>query len=324
MGGGSYDYKASLSSRKADPSAFDKGWDPTLGSRHGGGRVDPTLDPKGAFRECNQETPIVVALDVTGSHYEEAKVIYNRLPDFFRLILSRGYVREPGISFAAVGDATCDSAPLQVGQFETDHRLDEVLSKVRLEGGGGGQMSESYELAAFFYATRSRLLGLPPGKKGYFFFLGDESFYPQVSQKHIRDVLGGKEESVSAEEAFRLLQELYHVYYIFPADKVSGHYGRCAEQWRALLPPEHVLFNADPNTILDVIMGVLAIEEGSADLDDIAVDLGSVGRTSLEKSSALKALKGYARDKALVTVDPSGGLPKATSVRSRGGRSRRL
>ncbi len=324
MGGGSYDYDTSYSSRTTDPDAFDSGWDSSLGSRHGSGAVDPALDPNGAVRECCQATPIVVALDVTGSHYREAQIIYNRLPDFFKLLLGKGYVREPGVSFAAVGDATCDSAPLQVGQFETDDRLDEVLSKIRLEGGGGGGLKESYELAAWFYATRSRLTGLPSGKKGYFFFLGDEGFYPQVSQRFIREVLGGDEQAVSAEEAFRLLQELYHVFCVFPSRRLGTVYESCAERWKSILPEQHVLFNDDPNTILDVIMGILAMEEGEADLEDIEVDLGSVGRDALEKESALAALEPYARDRALVKVSSSGNLPKKSSGRSRRTRSQRL
>ncbi len=325
MGGGSYDVHVGCSTRTRDPGAFDSGWDPDLGSRHGSGAVHDELDPKGVTRECCQETPIVVALDVTGSHFEEANLIFNRLPEFFGILQARGYVPEPAVSFAAVGDATCDSVPLQVGQFETDNRLDEVLSKIRLEGGGGGGMKETYELAAYYYATKSVLTGLPPGKKGYFFFLGDEAFYPVVARRYIRDILGDTQaEDVPAEEAFRLLHEKYHVYFIFPADKVDGGYGRCLDPWKKVLEPEHVLLNSDPNAIIDVIMGVLAIEEGDADLDDVAVDLGDLGRNTLEAGDTLKALKGLEGKKALVKVNPRGNLPKKGSGKPRGGRTQRL
>ena len=62
--------------------------------------------------------------------------------------------------FGAIGDATCDRVPLQVGQFESDNRMDDDLGRIVLEGGGGGQQTESYELAMYFMArhTVARLL----------------------------------------------------------------------------------------------------------------------------------------------------------------------
>ena len=57
--------------------------------------------------------------------------------------------------FGAIGDATCDRAPLQVGQFESDNRMDDDLGRILLEGGGGGQKTESYELAMYFMARHT-------------------------------------------------------------------------------------------------------------------------------------------------------------------------
>ena len=73
---------------------------------------------------------------------------------------ARGTPSDPQIMFGAIGDATCDRVPLQVGQFESDNRMDDDLGRIVLEGGGGGQMTESYELAMYFMArhTATRLL----------------------------------------------------------------------------------------------------------------------------------------------------------------------
>jgi hypothetical protein len=103
-------------------------------------------------------TPIVVAMDVTRSRGDDSRVIYAKLPMFIGQIELRNYVPGPAISFAAIGDATSgDRAPLQVGQFEADNRLDDVLSKIWLEEGGGGSGQESYELAAYYYARHTKL-----------------------------------------------------------------------------------------------------------------------------------------------------------------------
>ena len=59
--------------------------------------------------------------------------------------------------FAAVGDATCDRVPLQVGQFESDNRMDQNLEHMILEGGGGGQKTESYELMLYVAARHTAI-----------------------------------------------------------------------------------------------------------------------------------------------------------------------
>ena len=70
---------------------------------------------------------------------------------------ARATPRDPQIMFGAIGDATCDRVPLQIGQFESDNRMDDDLGRIVLEGGGGGQMTESYELAMYFMARHTAL-----------------------------------------------------------------------------------------------------------------------------------------------------------------------
>ena len=70
---------------------------------------------------------------------------------------ARATPRDPQILFGAIGDATCDRAPLQVGQFESDNRMDDDLGRILLEGGGGGQKTESYELAMYFMARHTAI-----------------------------------------------------------------------------------------------------------------------------------------------------------------------
>ena len=50
------------------------------------------------------------------------------------LLLRKGYATDPQIMFGAIGDATCDRVPLQVGQFESDNRMDEDLGPDRARG----------------------------------------------------------------------------------------------------------------------------------------------------------------------------------------------
>jgi len=62
------------------------------------------------------------------------RTIHQNLPKLHELLLGHHYIPHPQILFAAVGDATCDQVPLQVGQFESDNRMDQNLENMILEG----------------------------------------------------------------------------------------------------------------------------------------------------------------------------------------------
>lgn len=184
--------------------------------------VHPTLDPKAGPREVNNTTPIVVAMDVTRSRGDDTKRLYDQLPKLMERLEERGYADGPGISFAAVGDAYSDTAPLQVGQFEGDNRLDQVLSHMWIEEGGGGTGQESYELAAWYYAATDCVrLREGAGGRGFFFFVGDEGFYPKVASAHRAGVLGQDAEDVDSVEAFRALAEKFHTFLIYPGKSME-------------------------------------------------------------------------------------------------------
>ncbi len=211
MGGGRYSIDIARSNRSSNNAAFQR---PAVAVRE----VHADLNPFGKRREVNNVTPIVVALDVTRSRGDDTKLMYEKLPQLMGQIELKGYIENPGISIAAIGDATADRAPLQVGQFEGDNRLDQVLERVWIEEGGGGTGQESYELAAYFYSrTNCVRLAQGIGKKGYFFFVGDEGFYPRVDRAAVRRIIGDElAEDLPAEEAFRRLQEKFHTFLLYP------------------------------------------------------------------------------------------------------------
>ena len=240
MGGGSYDGEVARESRSRGGDVFTYRGE---ASPHGARGVHPLLDARGKLRECMNPTPIVVAMDVTRSRGDDTRIIYAKLPLFIGQIELKGYVPGAAISFCAIGDATAgDKAPIQIGQFEADNRLDEALSKCWIEEGGGGSGQESYELAAYYYARHSKLACLERGAKGYFFFLGDEGFYPEVSAGQVKRVLGhdmpearpvqagdareGLYEQpgatgVDSRAIFRELQDKFHAFLIYPQKSMS-------------------------------------------------------------------------------------------------------
>jgi hypothetical protein len=212
MGGGRYSLDIATETRGRADSPFHA---PTPPART---EVHPALNPFGKRREVNNVTPIVVALDVTRSRGDDTKLVYEKLPQLMGQFELKGYIENPGISFCGIGDAFSDRAPLQVGQFEGDNRLDEVLERIWIEEGGGGTGQESYELAAYFYSrTNCVRLAQGIGKKGYFFFVGDEGFYPKLDKAAVRRIIGDDlPEDLDAREAFRALGEKFHMFLVFP------------------------------------------------------------------------------------------------------------
>lgn len=185
--------------------------------------VHAALDPRKGPREVNNLTPIVVAMDVTRSRGEDTKLLYEQLPKLMERIEAHHIVDDAGISFAAIGDANSDKAPIQVGQFEADNRLDEVIGNMWIEEGGGGTGQESYELAAWYYAqTRCVAQSMGTAGRGFCFFVGDEGFYPTVAGVHRAALLGQSNEDILAERAFEALAEKFVPFLIFPAKPMEA------------------------------------------------------------------------------------------------------
>jgi len=228
MGSGSYDSTRAVEDRtvlrSTNRPAFEYKGESGAKGRRG---VHPLLDPSGQVRECVNDTPIVVALDVTRSRGDDSKIVYDALPDLFRHLQRNPYIPGPAISFAAIGDATFgDQAPCQISQFEADNRLDQALTKFWLEEGGGGSGQESYELIAYYYAHRTLLHCLQQGRKGFMFFLGDEAPYDKVRANQAKQVLGhdpGGDCDTAA--IFAELQEKFHVFFLFPKATMAQRRG---------------------------------------------------------------------------------------------------
>src|SRR6476661_5976439 len=166
--------------------------------RSGAYRPHQTLDPTGlGIRESRdsedhpESNSIVISLDVTGSMGRVVRGIHADLPHLHELLLGHKYIPHPQIMFAAVGDATCDRVPLQVGQFESDNRMDQNLENMILEGGGGGQKTESYELMLYVAARHTAIdCWEKRQRKGYLFMIGDEMAYPRVKRQEVNRLIG--------------------------------------------------------------------------------------------------------------------------------------
>lgn len=260
-------------------------------------RAHPTLDPRGVgVRESRDSAehgaslPIAVLFDVTGSMGFVPRIMQNKLGKLHGLLQEKGYADDPQILFGGIGDADSDRVPLQVGQFESDNRMDEQLRTIFLEGNGGGQKSESYELAAYFIARHTATDAWDKrGKKGYLFLIGDELNKSRLAARHIRAVIGDEVgRNITVESVYRELTKRWHVYFILPNQSSYYHDPEIAEHWQALLG-QHFLKLDDPAAVCELIALTIGLEEDRVDLGDGLADLRDIG-SQAEAASVGKAL----------------------------------
>lgn len=227
----------------------------------------PLMDPKGVrVRESRDsaEHPeslgIVFALDVTGSMGDIPVLLATReLPKFMKVLTSCS-VRDPQVLFLAVGDATCDQAPLQAGQYETTAELmDQWLTRTYIERGGGGGGQESYELALYFLAQHTEMdCHVKRGHRGYLFMTGDERPYPVLSRHIVDTVIGDRlDDDIKVEEIVAELQKSYVPFFLIPDQQRRRN---CEAAWRRLLG-DHVLCMDSPSDVCYVTAGALLISE---------------------------------------------------------------
>lgn len=264
----------------------------------GARRVHDTLNPFGvAMRESRdsdehpQSVAISVLFDVTGSMGSVPRALQQKLPQLFGLLLRNGYATDPQIMFGAIGDATCDRVPLQVGQFESDNRMDEHLGNIVLEGGGGGQMTESYELAMHFMARHTSIDCFEKrGRRGYLFIIGDEMAYPKVFGRHRRDILGeSSTEDVPLRTVVKEVTRMYDTYFLLPSGTAYAGNDTVLSFWRTLLG-QNALELDDLDAACETIGLTVGLGEGAIDLEEGLRDLDDVDTAGTVTNTVSKAL----------------------------------
>ena len=237
--------------------------------------------------EHPESNSIIISLDVTGSIGAVVRGIHANLPQLHELLLGHKYIADPQILFAAVGDATCDRVPLQVGQFESDNRMDQNLENMILEGGGGGQKTESYELIMYVAARHTAIDCWEKRKrKGYLFIIGDEMAYPMVKMNEVIGHIGvGIQADVPLDDIIREVRQRYHVYYVIPGGASYGADKEVTDFWNNHLGPQCVLHLEKPGETSECIAltigvneGAISVEDGIAHLQKRGVDARTIDR----------------------------------------------
>ncbi|WP_452219249.1 hypothetical protein [Lacinutrix undariae] len=240
MGGGRFSNDAYKKLRKTKDYS-NKSREEIFTSRNIDAEMDPT---KALVRESrdSEEHPetvsIIVALDVTGSMgFVPEHIVKEALPDLIGSLMEAG-IEDPQVLFLGIGDFIYDAAPLQVGQFESSAELlDRWLTRVYLEGGGGGNNQEGYNLAHLFAARHTSIDCWEKRKqKGFLFTIGDEPVFPNIPAEIIKRYTCAEEaETITTENIIKEAQEKYNVFHMHLEHNEWSKTEHRKGNWKALL-----------------------------------------------------------------------------------------
>jgi|GEM_PF-1417155 len=223
-------------------------------------RVNMRHSKRGPFNHFRDVLTILVGLDVTGSMGKIPKSLLTG--DIGKLMKTlQGVFSRPNenlqLSFAGIGDAKTDTAPLQVTHFESDNRFAEHLPKIWLEGRGGGNGGESYNILWYYAANKTHLNYVEDtGQKGVLITVGDDNVHSKLTASQIKKHLDPKYSGgdVSNEVLLDAVREQYNVYHIIVTDGSSYDYDvlkrkeKSADQiaaetkaWKDMLGPDNVI-----------------------------------------------------------------------------------
>lgn len=327
MGGSSYsdhDYTSRTVDRTAGriPAAF--AYSAAVNSGATAKAAHSSLDvSKGQIRESRdsaahpESVAIGVIFDVTGSMGGVPVVLQKKIPNLMGLLLKNGYVKDPQILFGAVGDAISDTVSLQIGQFESGIEMDDNLTNIYIEGGGGGTYEESYQNALYYFAHRTSIDCFEKrGKKGYLFVIGDEKPYRRSTKEELSRLMGVTVQGdVELADIVKSAQEKYEVFFVIPNETTHYRDPVLRETWATLLGSDHVIMLEKPEAVCEAIGLAIGILEGTSG-DDLSHDLKKAGADAGVIGATTSALDGLAKNAMVRAGTASGAIATGSAARS--------
>jgi hypothetical protein len=282
------------------------------------GTVHDDLNLHGKIRESRDSAahplskPVAVWIDVTGSMLDTPRLIFAELPTLFGLLVRKGYLPDAHVMFAAIGDWTSDKAPVQAGQFEAGNEVEDDLARFWLEGGGGGQKTESYELLLWYMAHRVDSDAREKrGEKGYLFIVGDEMARPQVDARAVGDLFGVTlEANIPLAEVVAAAREKWEIFFVLPAGTSYVGDSEVLDFWRGLLG-QNVIELPLLETLCSTIALTVGLAEGVTSMGGGMNDLADEGISPGARrviGTALATLASSAPSGTVVAAAPPGEL----------------
>jgi hypothetical protein len=264
---------------------------------YGRSSILPAFDPrKFGMRESRKSvlnpeaTPIIAALDVTGSMGRVVEAMRKGLGTLFEEIIERRPVQDPHVMAMAIGDFECDSAPVQATQFEADPVvIGKQVEDLWLERGGGGNNFEGYLGPLYLAGMRTDCDAIRDGRKGFLFTVGDEEPQKILRASHVQRFFGDAvQRDMAADELIALVERGWVYFHLMV---LEGSYMRSrpdavTQAWTDLLG-QRALPLSDHTRMAEVIISAIEVTTGR---DKDAVAKSWSGATSLVVSRAIGGL----------------------------------
>lgn len=297
--------------------ASQRGGQDAFAYSNGATGVHPSLNPYGLeVRESRDsaEHPdsnsIMIGLDVTGSMGNVIRAIHSDLPQLLGLLLDRGYVPHPQIMFSAFSNGSCNPVAVQVGQFESDNRMDMHLENMIISGplAGGCDSRESAELMFYLAANHTSIDCWEKRKrKGYLFVITDEPGYDKVRASEIQQIFNRKlSADIPFDQMVAQVKERFHVFVIIPTETSAGSDAFTHQFWRSYLTPQNVILLNHGDDVSETIALAIGLTERTITLEQGLEHLRKAG-TAKERIDEL--------DKSLSVLDV-GGVKGAGTLKS--------
>jgi hypothetical protein len=249
--------------------------------------LKPEFDPKliGVRQSKKSDinphpTPVVVALDQSGSMGEVVEAMRKGLGTLFEQVIDRKPVSDPHVMAMAVGDMEMhEEAPLQVTQFEADPvTIGKQVEELYLEGKGGGNAHESYLGPLYFVAMRTdcdAFTDTPP-RKGFLFTVGDEEPQTILTKELIQKYIGDEAPNdLTAEDLVKMIEPNWHYYHlmVMQGSHARRYPDKVKSAWRGLVG-ERAIPLSDHTKMSEVIISLMEVVAGR-DKDAIIKSWGS-------------------------------------------------
>jgi len=279
--------------------------------------IHDDLKPEGKKIISKSKNPIIIALDVTGSNIDFARLVYDKLPMFYGQIEEKGYLKDFDICICAVGDVKSDNYPIQIGTPAKGLEIDSWLEKIVLEGNGGGNDTESYEIMAHYLANNCEF---EKGANPTVFFIADESAVKTVSASECERL------GIKCDENYNPWPKLNKVFNNNVYVMLNKYCGRSfrdsfTRSWQEVLPKQHTIRIPEEKAIVDLMLGILAIQK--EELNVYALDMKDRGQTRARIEGVVGSLKELSDSQALST-NVETDLPVEMKLRKSGNKGKRI
>ena len=150
-----------------------------------------------------------------------------------------------------------------------------------LEGNGGGNGGETYELGMYFVARHTATDAWEKRQeKGFYFIIGDEPFFQNVSKESITRIIGDTVEAdIPTKDIVAELQQKWNVYYVVPNMTSGFNDAGMLRLWENLIGKENVIKLQHPQAICELIASTIGLHAGFSDAEIEAAVAGTTNST---------------------------------------------